>query len=146
MDSARTYTSVRTDVKQFKSVLVEQTDLVSKMEADALSKIGFDAKQKNLILVKQTDIIKMVPIIDHCFRNGFFHWGDNPVLRWATNNTKTIRYGRDVGADKGSFVYAKIEGKSRKTDPFMALVASMVCESEIRDRPEPMPEWLDLTF
>ncbi len=39
MDSARTYTSVRTDVKQFKSVLVEQTDLVSKMEADALSKI-----------------------------------------------------------------------------------------------------------
>jgi phage terminase large subunit-like protein len=58
------------------------------------------------------------------------------MLRWSTNNTKTIRYGRDVGADKGSFVYAKIEGKSRKTDPFMALVASMVAESAIKERPK----------
>lgn len=39
MDSARTYTSVRTDVKQFKSVMIQQTSMVSKLEADALSKI-----------------------------------------------------------------------------------------------------------
>lgn len=39
MDSARTYTSVRTDVKQFKSVLIEKTNPVSKLEADALSRI-----------------------------------------------------------------------------------------------------------
>ena len=103
--------------------------------ADALSKIGFSPQRKNLILVKQTDILKVVPVIDHCFIHGYFHWGDNPVLRWATNNTKLIRYGRNVGADKGSFVYAKIEAKSRKTDPWMALVASMVCESEIKERP-----------
>ena len=45
------------------------------------------------------------------------------------------RYGRDVGADKGSFVYAKIEAKSRKNDMFMALVASMVPETEIKERP-----------
>ena len=103
--------------------------------SDALSKVGFSKEQKNLHLVKQTDVIRVVPIIDHCFLNEYFTWGDHPVLRWATNNTKTIRYGRDVGADKGSFVYAKIEAKSRKTDPFMALVASMVCESEIKERP-----------
>ena len=103
--------------------------------SDALSKVGFSKEKKNLMLVKQIDIIKVVPVIDHCFLNRYFHWGDNPVLRWATNNTKTIRYGRDVGADKGSFVYAKIEAKSRKTDPFMALVASMVPESEIKERP-----------
>ena len=103
--------------------------------ADALSKVGFSPQRKNLILVKQTDILKVVPVIDHCFIHGYFHWGDNPVLRWATNNTKLIRYGRNVGADKGSFVYAKIEAKSRKTDPWMALVASMVCESEIKERP-----------
>lgn len=103
--------------------------------ADALSKIGFSPQRKNLILVKQTDILKVVPVIDHCFIHGYFHWGDNPVLRWATNNTKLIRYGRNVGADKGSFVYAKIEAKSRKTDPWMALVASMVCESEIKEKP-----------
>ncbi|MBR4169679.1 MAG: hypothetical protein IKR47_08125 [Lachnospiraceae bacterium] len=39
MDSARTYTSVRTDVKQFKSVMVQKADLVGQMEADALSRI-----------------------------------------------------------------------------------------------------------
>ena len=73
-----------------------------------------------------------MPVIDSCFVNGYFYWGDNPVLRWGTNNTKLIRYGRDVGADKGSFVYAKIEARSRKTDPFMALVASMVDEKETK--------------
>lgn len=104
--------------------------------SDALSKIGISKEFKNLMLVKQTDIIKVVPVIDHCFLNNYFTWGDNPVLRWATNNTKTIRYGRDVGADKGSFVYAKIEAHSRKTDPFMALVASMVPEEKIKERPK----------
>lgn len=104
--------------------------------ADALETAGISKGKGNLMLVKQTDIIKVVPIIDSCFNNGYFHWGDNPVLRWATNNTKTIRYGRDMGADKGSFVYAKIESKSRKTDPFMALVASMVPEMEIKERPK----------
>ena len=104
--------------------------------SDALSKVGISKELKNLMLVKQTDIIKAVPVIDHCFLNHYFHWGNNPVLRWATNNTKTIRYGRDAGADKGSFVYAKIEGKSRKTDPFMALVASMVAQPTIKERPK----------
>ena len=103
--------------------------------SDALSKVGISKEKKNLMLVRQTDIIKVVPVIDHCFLNGYFHWGDNPVLRWGTNNTKTIRYGRDVGADKGSFVYAKIEAKSRKNDTFMSLVASMVPENEIKERP-----------
>jgi phage terminase large subunit-like protein len=100
--------------------------------ADSLAKIGFSPERKNLYLVKQSDILKIVPVIDSCFANGYFHWGDNPTLRWAVNNTKLIRYGRDVGADKGSFVYAKIEAKSRKTDPFMALVAAMVHEDETR--------------
>lgn len=104
--------------------------------ADALSKVGISKELGNLTLVKQTDILKIQPVIDHCFTNQYFTWGDDPVLRWATNNTKLIRYGRDVGADKGSFVYAKIEGKSRKTDPFMALVASMIAETSIKERPK----------
>ncbi len=101
--------------------------------SDSLSKIGFSVERGNLKLISQLDICKTVPVIDHCFINGFFTWGDNPVLRWATNNTKTIRYGKNVGADKGSFVYAKIEARSRKTDPFMALVASVIVESEIKE-------------
>ena len=126
---------VKTVAQRYK---VEQVAIDSyryTLMADALSKVGFSPQRKNLILVKQTDILKVVPVIDHCFIHGYFHWGDNPVLRWATNNTKLIRYGRNVGADKGSYVYAKIEAKSRKTDPWMALVASMVCESEIKERP-----------
>lgn len=105
--------------------------------ADALAKVKFRRENKNLVIVKQYDIIKVVPVIDHCFLHGYFTWGDNPVLRWATNNTKVIPYGRGEGADKGSFVYAKIEAKSRKTDPFMALVHSMVQEGDLKARPRP---------
>jgi phage terminase large subunit-like protein len=104
--------------------------------SDALAKVGISKEHGNLMLVKQTDIIKIVPVIDHCFLNEYFFWGDDPVLRWATNNTKVIRYGKQQGADKGSFVYGKIEARSRKTDPFMALVASMVAETEIKERPK----------
>ena len=126
---------VATIAKRYKVEKVAIDSYRYTLMADALSRVGFSPQRKNLILVKQTDILKVVPVIDHCFIHGYFYWSDNPVLRWATNNTKLIRYGRNVGADKGSFVYAKIEAKSRKTDPWMALVASMVCESEIKERP-----------
>lgn len=99
---------------------------------DALEKIGFDPKErKNVYLVRPSDIMKVQPVIDSCFNNGYFTWGDNKPLRWATNNTKLIRSGKKEGTDTGNYYYAKIEGKSRKTDPFMALVASMVIESEL---------------
>lgn len=101
-----------------------------------LKTIGYDAKAyKNLKLVRPSDIMKVVPVIDSCFANDYFSWDDNPVLRWATNNTKLVRYGRNTGKDDdmdiGNFVYAKIEAKARKTDPFMALVASMTVEGDI---------------
>lgn len=38
-----------------------------------------------------------------------------------------------MGVDTGNYIYAKIEGKSRKTDPFMALVAGMTAESVLGD-------------
>lgn len=104
--------------------------------AQYLKTIGFDAKiYKNLKLVRPSDIMKVATVIDSCFANDYFVWGDNPVLRWATNNTKMVRYGRKLGkeddADIGNFVYAKIEAKSRKTDPFMAVAASMVVEDAL---------------
>ena len=99
---------------------------------DALEKIGFDPKErKNLYLVKPTDIMRIQPVIESCFNKQLFIWGDNPALRWATNNTKRVRAGKKTGTDTGNFYYAKIEAKSRKTDPFMALVASMVIEDEL---------------
>ena len=104
--------------------------------AGALREIGFDAKTyKNLKLVRPSDIMRVATVIDSCFANDNFIWGDNPVLRWGTNNTKMIPYGRKPGkkddADIGNYVYGKIEAKSRKTDPFMALVASMTIEDMI---------------
>lgn len=100
---------------------------------NALAKIGFAPELKNLWLVRPSDIMKVQPVIDSCFNNQFFIWGDCPPLRWATNNTKLVRSGRKEGTDTGNFYYAKIEGKSRKTDPFMALVASMVIEDALGD-------------
>ena len=44
------------------------------------------------------------------------------------NNTKRVASSRKLGVDTGNFIYAKIEARSRKTDPWMALVASMVVE------------------
>lgn len=102
--------------------------------ANSLRKIGFDAKEyKNVKLVQPSDIMKTAPVIDSCFANQYFVWDDNPALRWAVNNTKLIRSSRKIGSDTGNFVYGKIEAKSRKTDPFMALVASMVIEDELGD-------------
>lgn len=106
----------------------------------SLKNVGFDAKEKkNIKLVQPSDIMKVSPVIDSCFANQYFVWGDQPLLRWATNNTKLVPAGRNLrkmkqgatAADYGNFVYGKIEPKSRKTDPFMALVASMVIEDEL---------------
>lgn len=111
-----------------------------------LNEIGFDAKErKNLKLVRPSDIMKVVPVIDSVFVNHWFCWGDAPELRWAANNTKLVRTGRKPGkeddADMGNFVYGKIEGKSRKTDPFMALVAAMTVEDVLpRNRIKATPK------
>ena len=35
---------------------------------------------------------------------------------------------KKCGVDTCNYIYAKIEGKSRKTDPFMALAAAMTVE------------------
>lgn len=97
--------------------------------SESLRKIGFDAQDKSRVkLVRPSDIMQVEPVIQNCFDRELFTWGDNPCLRWAVNNTKRVRSSRSLGVDTGNFIYAKIEAKSRKTDPFMALVASMVVE------------------
>ena len=97
--------------------------------AESLRQVGFDAADKTRVkLVRPSDIMQVEPVIQECFDRQLFHWGDNPCLRWAVNNTKRVRSSRKLGVDTGNFIYAKIEAKSRKTDPFMALAASMTVE------------------
>lgn len=100
--------------------------------AESMRKIGFDANDKSRVkLVRPSDIMQIEPVIQECFDRGYFHWDDNPCLRWSVNNTKRVRSSKKLGVDTGNFIYAKIEAKSRKTDPFMALVASMVGETTL---------------
>lgn len=97
--------------------------------SEAMRKIGFDANDKSRVkLVRPSDIMRVEPVIQECFDRQLFTWGDNPCLRWAVNNTKRVRSSKKLGVDTGNFIYAKIEAKSRKTDPWMALVASITGE------------------
>ncbi len=100
--------------------------------SESFRKIGFDANDKSRVkLVRPSDIMQVEPVIQECFDRGLFTWGDNPCLRWAVNNTKRVRSSKKLGVDTGNFIYAKIEAKSRKTDPWMALVDSMVGETTL---------------
>ena len=100
--------------------------------SESLRKIGFDANDKTRVkLVRPSDIMQVEPVIQECFDRGQFVWGDCPPLRWAVNNTKRVRSSKKLGVDTGNYIYAKIEGKSRKTDPFMALVAAMTVEGSL---------------
>lgn len=94
--------------------------------ASYLREIGFDPKDKERFkLVRPSDIMKVVPVIDSHFNNQIIIWGDDPFMRWCTNNVKL------VPAGKGNYVYDKQEEKSRKTDGFMAFAAAETCDDEL---------------
>lgn len=102
--------------------------------ANSLKKIGFDAKEyKNVYMIRPSDVMRYAPVIQSYFTNQAFVWGENPVIRWATNNTKLVRSGRTAGTDTGNYYFCKIESKSRKNDSFMALVASVIVEDRLDD-------------
>lgn len=96
-------------------------------------KIGFDAhEKKNIILVRPILIMQAAPVINSLFINRMVSFGDVPIMRWYTNNTKKIM------DDKGNVTYGKIEPRYRKTDGFMAFVNTIVLLDEI-------PEEVDYT-
>ena len=108
--------------------------------SDAMIRAGFDARDKNRVkLVRPSDIMKVEPLIASIFDRGLYIWGDCPPLRWAANNTKRIPASRGIGSDTGNFYYGKIEAKSRKTDPFMALVAAECVEDALPQSGAPAP-------
>lgn len=91
----------------------------------SIKNIGIDSSDKEQVkIIRPSDIMKIVPVIDSLFNNHQIVWGDNPLMRWFTNNTKLT--------DKtlGNYVYDKIEPKSRKTDGFMAFVHAMIAAQD----------------
>lgn len=100
----------------------------------SLRAIGFDTRDyKNVKCVRPNDISIVIPVISSVFTNQEFVWGNNPVLRWAAWNTKLMQRGKLEGTNTGNYYYAKIEPKSRKTDPWMAVVHGMTLEGEMED-------------
>lgn len=93
--------------------------------ARELKDVGYDAKDKQIKLVRPSDIMMIQPKITSLFATGKIIWGDDPMMRWYTNNAKL------EPAPNNNFKYGKIEPKSRKTDGFMAFVAAMTIEEEI---------------
>jgi len=93
----------------------------------ALRDVGFDANEKMVKLVRPSDIMFIQPKINSLFVSNKIIWGDDPMMRWYTNNAKL------EPAPNNNFKYGKIEPKSRKTDGFMAFVAAMTLEDELPD-------------
>ena len=98
----------------------------------ALKEIGFDTATpgKRLYLCHKSGEMKIAPVVESMFAQHQVIWGDNPLMRWAVNNTKMER-----DKTSGNLSFGKIEPKSRKTDPFMALVAAMQIEDELDTGP-----------
>ena len=101
-----------------------------------LEKYGYMKENENLSIIRPSDIAEVIPIIERTFLNERFVWGDNAMLRWATNNTKVIQWKRNKTTgdnDMGNQLYAKINARFRKTDCFMALVHSMIRRNDIEE-------------
>lgn len=101
-----------------------------------LEKFGYSKDLENLRIVRPSDIAEIIPIIERMFINEKLVWKGNSMLRWATNNTKVIPWKRTKTTgdnDMGNQLYAKINPRFRKTDPFMAFVHSMIIRHEIED-------------
>lgn len=92
----------------------------------ALKEIGFDGEDKERVKrVRPSDIMMTVNTISSAFNTKNIVWGDDPLMRWATWNAKL------EPRQNNNYVYGKIEPKSRKTDPFMAFVHSMVLTLDV---------------
>lgn len=110
------YNFVKLGVDNFRLALLSKS----------IKNIGIDATNKEQVkIIRPSDIMKIVPVIDSLFNNHQIVWGDNPLMRWFTNNTKL------TDKNLGNYVYDKIEPKSRKTDGFMAFVHAMIAAQDV---------------
>lgn len=97
----------------------------------AFARLGYSTEQKNVRFIRPSDQALIAPVIISAFTNHQILWGENPLMRWATNNAKLVSEGVNKG--RGNYTFGKIEPKSRKTDPFMALVAGMCAAGDVEN-------------
>lgn len=73
----------------------------------------------DVIWAKRFNQELVAPYLQELFINGKIHFGDDPAMRWYTNNTGVER------TNTGNMKFFKIEQKLRKNDGFQALVHAM---------------------
>lgn len=98
---------------------------------EALRGIGYAKDEGTVRLVRPSDHARVFPVMEAAFNSGRIAWGDDPMMRWFTNNTKVVPW------QNGNFKFDKIDPKPRKTDGFMALVAAFCIADRI---PEPIDD------
>ncbi|MBO0537920.1 terminase large subunit [Clostridium botulinum] len=101
--------------------------------AKALKNVGFNTDKKganNIRLARPSNEMLIAPVVTSAFANHNIVWGDNPLMRWYTNNTCMIT------SQAGNITYGKIEPKSRKTDGFKAFIAAMCGSVDLEDSGE----------
>ena len=106
------------------------------MFGEELERYGYSKDLGNLEVIRPSNIAEVIPIIERAFLNERLIWKGNSMLRWATNNTKVIPWKRTkttADSDLGNQLYAKINPRFRKTDPFMAFVHSMIRRADIEE-------------
>lgn len=94
----------------------------------ALREVGFIAGSRgagNITLVRPSDEMMIAPTITSTFATQRTIWGDDPLMRWYTNNSKMVM------SPAGNITYGKIEPKTRKTDGFKAYIAAKVIKSKL---------------
>lgn len=104
--------------------------------SEEFDRYGYSKDIGNLFVIRPSDIAEIIPIIERAFINERLIWKGNNMLRWATNNTKIIPWKRTKTTgdnDMGNQLYAKINPRFRKTDPFMAFVHSMIRRMDIEE-------------
>jgi phage terminase large subunit-like protein len=87
-----------------------------------LKELGYDCDKKgrnNLKMVRPSDIMQIAPTVTRLFANNKIVWGENPLMRWYTNNV-CVKYDK-----KSNMFFEKIEPKSRKTDGFYAFLHAL---------------------
>ncbi|WP_066679341.1 terminase TerL endonuclease subunit [Clostridium septicum] len=110
--------------------------------AKSLKDVGFDTDRNgrnNIRLARPSNEMLIAPVVESAFANKNIVWGDNPLMRWYTNNTCMIT------SQAGNITYGKIEPKSRKTDGFKAFIAAMCGSNDLEDSGEEI-ELDDLSF
>lgn len=99
---------------------------------EELEALGFSAKEHTITKIRPSHHMRAQPAINSAFATGRITWGEDPAMRWFTNNTKLVPF------LNGNYKYEKIEPRSRKTDGFMALVAAFCIRDQIPEDRKPV--------